>query len=288
MSDIENISHLLLPNLVSGPDSLLSATSSTATSIIATSPPPTRIVSDTLSPHHARTPSQHHTLHHSASLHTGLRQGGQDSPLRRPSMPILNAQYENKDKGKGKARFRWDITSLGSGNEELKSPTTAGSVWFSSKGKEREVKELMSPGGSTSQPTSAGGSIGRSGSMLLSRGLLRKKESNDITREEGKANEGDKETKKGQRPQLRVATSSTGSPPSSAAAESSRSPEHIKSPTVGHRRFVRKMRSDASILSTTRGGDEVPPSPQPQSKKSRVVKILESVATTSIEFAEGK
>ncbi|KAF9442764.1 hypothetical protein P691DRAFT_810135 [Macrolepiota fuliginosa MF-IS2] len=270
---------------------------------------PTKIGTDMLSPHHARTPSQqqHHALHHSASLHTGLRKGAQDPTLRRPSMPILTAHAESKDKeekGKSKERSLWGpfgTTSsfVGYRNDEVKSPTTAGS-WFSLKrdGRDREMKDMLSPAGTASQPGSAGGSVGRSGSILLKGGLLRKKDSGDITRyrererererEKTKMNEG--EGKRGQRPQLWVATSATAA---SSTAESLKSPEHIKSPTFVPKRFgVKKMQSDASILShRTGGGDpasipEVPSSPhlQHQKKPGTVEKLLGS----SLDSADGK
>lgn len=224
--------------------------SSTATSS------PSRFTSDIPSPRLHDVPSQRHPiLHHSASLHTGLRKGAQESPLRRPSMPIL---IQEKDKGKGKERSFWNIASFSAPSDEIKSPTTANSGWFSRK--ETREKEMVSP---ILQSTSAGGIVGKSGSVLLKGGLLRKKDSGDVNREKEREGsrmiENEKELKKGQRPQLRVATSSSAVL-SSNPVEFSKSAQQVKNPTIAPGRLVRKMKSDANILSI-RANDFVPEVP---------------------------
>lgn len=228
-------------------------------------------------------------------------------------MPILTANVDpkEKDKGKGKERSFWGHFSASSsvggyGNDELKSPTTAGSSWFPSrrpekdekdKDRDRELKELLSPAGSVSQPASAGGSVGKSGSILLKGGLLRKKDSGDVTRDKEKEREREKEktkpsegeAKKGQRPQLWVATSSSTASSSATmqAAESSRSPEHVKSPTFASKRFVKRMRSDASLLSLR--GEVIPEAPPQQHQPIRKKQgPMDKFFTSAMDFADGK
>jgi hypothetical protein len=194
-------------------------------------------------------------------------------------MPILTVQLE-KEKEKSKSKF-WNIPGL-SGTDELKSPTTASSGWFSRK--EVKDREAMSRSVSGIKPVSAGGSVGRSGNPLLKGGLLRKKDSGERERERerGKANANEGDSNRGPRPQLWVATSSAASS-STAAADSSKSLEQVRSPTFVPGRLVRRMQSDASILSL-RAGDTGPESSSPQKKKKRtVVKLLDS----SIDFIDG-
>jgi hypothetical protein len=208
-------------------------------------------------------------------------------------MPILNALAEKeKEKGKGKERFFWNLPGF-SGNDELKSPTTLSSSWFSRK--EGKEKEWLSPsGGTASQPAS----VGRTGSALLKGGLLRKKESGDSARDKERDKDGDKEMertmfneeereiKKGQQPHLWVATSSPSAVSSSTTViESSKSPDPVKSPTYAPNRLVRRMRSDASILSL-RAGDILSESsspPRQKQKKGSMGKLLDS----SIDFVDG-
>jgi len=152
-------------------------------------------------------------------------------------MPILI-----QDKGKGKERSFWSFSAP---SNEIKSPTAINSNWFSKK--ETREKEIFS---SILQPTtSVSGIVGRSGNMLLKGGLLRKKDSGDVNREKERnrvIEQNEKEFKNGHRPHLRVATSSSAvlsSDPRSALQGKSSAPMTVSG------RFVRKMKSDANVLS---------------------------------------
>jgi len=151
-------------------------------------------------------------------------------------MPILI-----QDKGKGKERSFWSFSAP---SDEIKSPTTVNSSWFSRK--EAREKEIVS---SIVQPaTSASGIVGRSGNMLLKGGLLRKKDSGDVNREKERdriIEQNEKEFKNhGYRPHLRVATSSSAV--LSSNPRSAKSGGTMSAPG----RFVRRMKSDANVLPT--------------------------------------
>jgi len=151
-------------------------------------------------------------------------------------MPILI-----QDKGKGKERSFWSFSAP---SNEIKSPTTVNSNWFSKK--ETREKEIIS---SILQPTTSASIVGRSGNMLLKGGLLRKKDSGDVNREKERnrvIEQNEKEFKNGYRPHLRVTTSSSAvlsSNPRSALQGKSSTPVTVPG------RFVRKMKSDANVLS---------------------------------------
>jgi len=152
-------------------------------------------------------------------------------------MPILI-----QDKGKGKERSFWSFSAP---SNEIKSPITVNSNWFSKK--ETREKEIAS---SILQPTtSTSGIVGRSGNLLLKGGLLRKKDSGDVNREKERnrvIEQNEKEFRNGPRPHLRVATSS-----SAVLSSNPRSALQVKSGTTmsAPGRFVRKMKSDANVLS---------------------------------------